>query len=430
MEGISETGPEILSSIERGSTVLTYRSNNPVDDISTTMPQTVVSSGDFLNLIHAEGVVRDASVMESRFMGLYITEHDVESLRLSFSCDTIYQEAMARISSILEDSWRLFPDTLDGIEEAWIGTARPDAASQRPDGSPYFFVSFTFRMFVASDWQPVRQLVCLAVSSRAVSKLRGDEALTILKRVPMYTHLEMRRHLSFLKSPSTIDSLTAAISRQCLSNTSRKRVGGVPASLYGLKRDNSTLVIDLVSLVFESHTIGRRFSPESYLHYSNMQSRQSPRTEGPKVWPHLEQLALHPNGTVLVDSIQRSPGTPCRCLYIVDGSYDSADAARLVLRTSYEGSYYSTLPLPVGHDPAHNLAYMNRPVSHVRHWKAERNSESFEAWIAALEEHKSAVSIVPGTSSFPIPLLSSDEASSDDEDDKATQMTLAWRDAD
>ncbi|PIG89931.1 hypothetical protein AARAC_003547 [Aspergillus arachidicola] len=429
-EYIPESDPDVLSTIERCSTVLTYRSNGPVDIPSQTLPQSVVSSGDFLNLFHAEGVVRDASVIESRFMALCIMEQDVEPFRLSFASEEAFHETITKISAVLEDSWRLVPDTLNGIEEAWTRTSRPAFSGHAPDRSSFFFVRFTFRMFIASDWQPVRQLVCLAFSSRAVEKLWGKEMLSVFNRGPVYTSLETERSLSFLKGSSAIDSLAAAISMQCISNTSRKRAGPNPPS-FGFTRDDSTSVLELMSVVIESHTIGRRLSPDSYLRYSHMQSKQSLYAEGPKVWPHLEQLSLHSNGTVLVDSERQSPSIPCRCLYIVDGSYGAADAAHLVERMSYEGTYYSTIPLGHSHDPAEYLAYINRPVDHARYWRTEKTRESFHLWISALQEYKSIGSTLHGSSSFPILLSSSDEASSDDdEDNKITQITVAWKEED
>ncbi|KAE8358633.1 hypothetical protein BDV27DRAFT_65974 [Aspergillus caelatus] len=426
-EYIPESDPEILSISERCSTVLTCRSDDPVDFLPQTLPQSVVSSGDFLNLFHAAGVVRDASVIESRFMALYITEHYVEPFRLSFASEGAYRETITKISAILEDSWRLVPDTLNRIEEAWTRTSRPAASGHAPDRSSFFFVRFAFRMFVASDWQPVRQLVCLATSSRAVEKLWGKGMLGVFNRCPLYTSLEMERFLNFLKGPSAIDSLAAAISMQCISNTSRKRTGPNPPS-FGFKRDDSASVLELMSMIIESHTIGRRLSPDPYLRYSQMQSKQSLYTEGPKLWPHLEQLSLHSNGTVLVDSERQSPSIPCRCLYIVDGSYEAADAARLVERMSYEGTYYSTMPLCPSHDPAEYLDYINRPIDHSRYWRTEKTLESFHPWISALQEYKSTGSILHGSSSFPILVLSSDEVSSDDDDNEITQITVAWKD--
>ncbi|KNG85566.1 hypothetical protein ANOM_006655 [Aspergillus nomiae NRRL 13137] len=428
-ECVPDSDSVILSTFERGSTVSTYRSDDPADLLSQTLPQSVVSSGDFLNLIHAEGVVRDASVIDSRFMALYITERDVEPFSLSFASEETYQESIAKMSTILKDSWRLVPDALNGIEEAWTGTSRPATCRDAPDRSPFFFVGFTFRMFVASDWQPVRQLVCLAISSMAVVKIWGSEMLNVINSGPIYTDRETERFLNFLKGSSVMDTLAAAISMQCLSNTSRRR-GGPIASSLSFKRDDSTSVLELVSLVLKSHTIGRRLSPDPYLRCSHMQSKQSIFTDGPKVWPQLDQLMLHPNGTILVDSEQQSPSIPRRCLYIVDGSYEYGDAAGLVERMSYEGTYYSTVPLCPNHDPAEYFPYMNRPLDHARYWRIEKSLESFQHWISALQEHTSICSTLHGSSSSPILLLSSDEASSDDDEDdgnETRQITVAWK---
>jgi hypothetical protein len=215
----------------------------------------------------------------------------------------------------------------------------------------------------------------------------------------------MGRFLKFLKSTSIVDTLAAAISMQCLTNTSRKRAGPIGPSLFGFKRDDSVSVLKLVLSVVESHTIGRRLSPDSYLRYSHMQSKQSLYTEGPKVWPHLEQLSLHSNGTVLIDCEENMSGIPRRCLYIVDGSYEAADAVHLVDRMSYEGVYYSVIPLCPGHRPTECLAYINRPIDHSRYWITEKNRESFHPWISALQEVISTGSILHGSSSFPILLL-------------------------
>ncbi|KAL5358284.1 hypothetical protein BJX96DRAFT_146279 [Aspergillus floccosus] len=220
IEYIPDPDPDILSAIERCSTVLTSHPNDSDDSPSQTVPRSVPSIGDYLNLFHAEGAVRDASVIESKFMALYITEHDVDSFRLSFASEEVYLETMIEISSLLEESWRLVPDTLYGIEQAWTRTPRSATPGQAPDGSAFFFVRITLRMFIASDWQPVRQLVSLAISSRAVAQLWGNERLTVLNSTPLYTYREIERSLNLLKCSSTVDTLAAAISMQCLINTS------------------------------------------------------------------------------------------------------------------------------------------------------------------------------------------------------------------
>jgi hypothetical protein len=214
---------------------------------------------------------------------------------------------------------------------------------------------------------------------------------------------------------------------QCLTNTSRKRAGPIAPSLFGFKRDDSISVLKLVSSVIESHTIGRRLSPDSYLRCSHMKCKQSLYTEGPKVWPQLEQLSLHSNGTVLVDCEEKMSGILGRCLYIVDGSYEATDVVHLVDRMSYEGAYYSAIPLCPSHDPTECLAYINRPIDHSRYWKTEKDRESFHPWISALQELISTGSILHSSSCFPILLLSSDEEASDDDSIETTQITVAWK---
>jgi hypothetical protein len=186
-------------------------------------PQAVVSEGDFLSLHHEEGSVRDASVIESRFMGSYIAERDVEHLRLSFLSDQLWRMTVYTISNIMKESWHMDAGTLQTIEEAWAGVSKR-VGPEYIRSTPLMCVRFALRMFVASGWQPVRELVCLAVSNGAMTMMSEHASLRILPGVsvgdsPLCTAEQMTNVLRILQSQSIVDILTAAISMQTLSST-------------------------------------------------------------------------------------------------------------------------------------------------------------------------------------------------------------------
>ncbi|KAL4795052.1 hypothetical protein BDV19DRAFT_180057 [Aspergillus venezuelensis] len=428
MGDLTGTDPDILSNLGRESTAWTLPSMD-----TDTIPNPIVSDDDFLNLIHPQGVVRDASVIESRFLALCITETDIEQFTLSFGSHELLRDMVLSMVKVLEDSWWLTAETLAGIEESWTGNS-PDVRDDVGRGT-HFCVRMNLIMFISKDWQAVRQLSCLAVTEGAMKKLCGKQSINWCHTftAPTFTMAAMQKLIGRLQNQSIIDSFTAATSMQCLSSTVCQQAGGIEPQFRvknsrpfaGFKRDDSPSVLDFVLSVFESHKVGRRFSPDEYLRFSCLRSKQSPHTRGVKMWPQLQQLALHRNGCVLIDGVRQNfDGPPC-CLYIVDGVYQPDDAASLVEQVSSQGCYYSTFLLEPSTDPGAYFSSLNTQSDENRYWKDQRDRDSLETWIRALRDHSTDLP-VRGSSSRPISISSSD-GQWEGIQHLARGMTVAWK---
>ncbi|KAL4864782.1 hypothetical protein BDV12DRAFT_7645 [Aspergillus spectabilis] len=424
------TDPDIFSTIERESTVWSMPPTS-VDNI----PNPVISNEEFLHLVHPQGVVRDAAVIESRFLGLCITENDTEQFILSFNSHEVAREMILSMVKILEDPWYLSADTLAGVEELWTGKSRGIPNDVPPDS--IFFVKANLIMYISSDWQPVRQLSCLAVTEAAMRKLLQDPS-TNCYRTPVtatVTLAAIQKLVNQLQSQSTIDSLTAATSIQCLSSTISRHAATIESQFRvknsrpfaGFKPDSSPYILEFVLSVFESHKVGRRFSPDNYLRSSSRRSEQNRHTRGPKMWPNLQQLALHRNGCVLIDGMQHvTDSSPC-CLYTVDGTFQPDEAASLVDQVSNDGCYYSTFLLGPGNDIGPCFSYLNSPTDDNRYWKDEKNHDRFETWGRDLRNSYAKNMPVHGSSTRPISISSSDGLWDEGSQLQEREMTVAWK---
>ncbi|KAL3473918.1 hypothetical protein BJX99DRAFT_272002 [Aspergillus californicus] len=423
--------PDIFSTIERESTAWTL----PLTAVEN-IPEPIVSNDEFLNLIHPQGVVRDASVIESRFLALCITETDVEQFMMSFNSHEIFRETVLNMAKLMEDSWWLTAETLVSIEESWTGKSR--TAPNEVESETLFCVKSNLLLFISEDWQPVRQFSFLALTEGAMTKLCGYQPRFSYSTsiTPTFTRAAIQKLINRLQSQSIIDTLTAATSMQCLSSTIGRHAGSIepqfrvkysrPFAGFGV--DSSPSVLEFVLSVFESHKIGRRFSPDQYLRFSSLRSKQNPHTKGIKMWPQLQQLALHRNGCVLIDGVQHvADSSPC-CLYIVDGIYDSNDAASLAEQVSSQGCYYSTFLLgQSNNDPGVYFSFLNTPLDDSRTWKAERHGDRFQTWIQALRDSSLGATPVQGSLSRPISISSSDGHWDEESQSQTRGMIVAWK---
>ncbi|KAL4919236.1 hypothetical protein BDW62DRAFT_179704 [Aspergillus aurantiobrunneus] len=422
--------PDIFSNVGRESTVRTLPST-AVDSI----PHPITSSDEFLNLIHPQGVVRDASVIESRFLALCLTETDVDQFMLSFNSHGMFRDTVLAMANALEGSWWLTAETMAGIEESWTGKSRAALRDVGPE--TLFYVKINLFMFISVDWQPVRQFSCLALTEEAMTKLYGDLARNLYRTpiTPTLTIAAMQKIISRLRNQSIVDNLTAATSMQCLSSTLCPHAGGMEPQFRvkntrpfaGFMADGSPSILEYMLPVFESHRVGQRFSPDLYLRFSSFRNRQSPHTKGTKMWPQLQQLALHKNGCVLIEGVQHGADSPPCCLYIVDGVYHPEEAGSLVEQVSSQGYYYSTFLVGQGNDPGVYFNYLNTALHEDRIWKAEQHGGQFQTWIRALQDSPLRDIPVRGSLSRPISISSSEEQWDEGSKSQIRAMTVAWK---
>lgn len=114
---------------------------------------------------------RDATLIRSRVMGLFITEDNVDAL---FRCKSQDHQSITLLRHIVtklekEDLLILRGDIITAIEQAWAGYNKDQPEMKDP--SENFYVLLTFSAYIGSDWEQVRELSYLAVSTKALKPL-------------------------------------------------------------------------------------------------------------------------------------------------------------------------------------------------------------------------------------------------------------------
>jgi hypothetical protein len=427
--------PDIYSTIERSVSAW-------VDDAgrehSTQASNTLYEQegagpvSEYLNLIHPQGVVRDASIIESKFLALHITEDDVESFLLSFPTIESSYKAIHVILQYMQDAWRMDAGTLHDLESHWTGD---DTNEQKDrgyfDSQEVFYARIVILMHIGSEWQPVRQITYLAVSESALKLMASKVAMnsissaieSIIKTagkssVPKQALL---RRIDMFKEHSIVDNLTAAVYTLCLSSTVQRRAGKImdkfllngrrAAPFFGFVQDNSPGVLELVTSVYASHKIGRKQTIDPYLRYSCIRTRQIRQYRSARMWDHLEPLIVHYKGCILVDGLHQSDEIPKRCMYSVDGPCEVNILAELLKRMSREGRYYSTVPIDPRTQLGDRFAFLNQPTRAKEFWKLKRDPESIAVWTDFLKSQDTEMS-----KQQPIVIISDDEPSASEFD--------------
>jgi hypothetical protein len=145
------------------------------------------------------GTLRSASLVNSRVIGLYITEHNVRNfleLAAGTPPNTSHSEKAARELVSFLTRWDelivLDGDDIDKIDMTWTGKPRiTDETSISPSSEKFYFLA-EFATFMDTSWNIVRQLTYLAVSKNAFETLvryadykinhPGVEAISRLRR--------------------------------------------------------------------------------------------------------------------------------------------------------------------------------------------------------------------------------------------------------
>lgn len=427
--------PDIYSTIERSVSawVDEARRERSTQASNTLYEQEGADSvSESLDLVHPEGVVRDASIIESKFLALHITEHDVESFLLSFPTIESSYKAIHLILQYMQDAWRMDAGTLHDLETYWTAD---DTNEQKDrgyfDSQEIFYVRIVILMHIGPEWQPIRQITYLAVSESALKLMAGkvatnsmSNAIESIVKTADKTSVpkeELLGRIDMVKQHSIVDSLTAAVYNLCLSSTVQRRAGKIKnefllirrrtAPFFGFVQDSSPGVLDLVTTVYASHRIGRRQPIDPYLRYSCIKMKQIRRSGSPRMWTHLEPLIVHYKGCILVDGLHQSTEIPKKCLYTIDAPCEVNVSPALLQRMSREGRYYSAVPL----DPRERLgdcfAFLNLPNHEKEFWKLKRDPGSFALWTDFLKSQDTEMS-----KQSPIVIISDDEPSTSDID--------------
>ncbi|KAJ6100060.1 hypothetical protein N7467_001595 [Penicillium canescens] len=121
---------------------------------------------NYLKVVSQEGVIRDAHVIESRHVGLKITEDDVDTFLLSFPCAKAAEIWLFNMLKCLSGSWRVNADTIDALESFWTAEPRPTRDKFRRE--EMFYLNIAIHMFVSELWEPIRQITCFSIAESAL----------------------------------------------------------------------------------------------------------------------------------------------------------------------------------------------------------------------------------------------------------------------
>lgn len=140
----------------------------------TTDAEVSLDSANGILYADCSWMVRDASKIESRVRGLFITEDNVQTLLQIF--DTEYQQIkfLKIVKNLLDDSCVVLAgvDTLDSLEAEWVGQSSHNV--KRPYRCSPVLARIRTSFFVGSEFELVRELTYLAITEPAYDKLFGQ----------------------------------------------------------------------------------------------------------------------------------------------------------------------------------------------------------------------------------------------------------------
>ncbi|KAJ5645636.1 hypothetical protein N7507_011647 [Penicillium longicatenatum] len=211
---ITDKDPDLFSTISRRmSRISSWTSFSHARDPSQVSFDSEPQEQSFLNIVFPEGVIRDASIIESRFFLLQITEDDVDTFLLSFSSVQEAQNWLQNVLKCLPDAWRVCSKTIHAMESVWTEEPRPPRENYRQEET--FYINFVIIMFMTNNWEPVRQLTSLAISEGALKSLMakiGRDMDLDFEGCPEVGESSIQSILERILKQSILDNLTAAVS--------------------------------------------------------------------------------------------------------------------------------------------------------------------------------------------------------------------------
>jgi len=261
-----------------------------------------------------QGVLRDAALVEYKFLSFTITGDNTRTILQSF----LPAQATKFARGVL--SWLGFrgglmvvdTETLDYLENMWTGELRqtkPLAAQKS------FHTRVNFKTWLTNEWVIVKELSCLAISNDAIDVLM--ESANRMRRPCLDSHVATKDHLIDLFQPfkkcSPDHNLRAAAMRLALSSYAIltviqdrfRRKGRQNADWLAVKQRHIDKMMEaespnlfmlleevkgdpthlLVDEIYRKHKIGRREPTESYIRISVSIDSQT-LDESAKDYPH------------------------------------------------------------------------------------------------------------------------------------------------
>ena len=414
------TDSEIFSTVSRrmSSWMDTSEDGQPMRTSFGTISSTAntLELPPFLNITCPEGVIRDAAVLQSRYLALHLNEADIDEFLLSFSTA---QEAQAWVNSLpicLSQSWRVTAETIHALETFWTAKFRPPPENQQPN--EIFYINIAFNMFMTETWEPVRQLTCFSISERALQRLpsRVENIYGFeWNQNPLIEFSAIEVILGRILKQSILDNITAAVSMLCMTSCFSNRDKRIPLRLLvtgssgiyaGFQQDRSPFLVTMVTSIYENHKIGQREPRDPYLWLSNLQVKQTIvfRNKAVQLWPDLPPLVLVGRCKgVLIDGIPNGIDAPRRGLFTLQDPVDAEALLETLGAVLKNGPYFKTALVPYCSLHSDHFRHMNLPVKLREDWSTKGIVEVIENWMESLRYQMWQQDDQPGhRHSFPI----------------------------
>ncbi|KAF4422197.1 hypothetical protein F53441_14301 [Fusarium austroafricanum] len=295
---------------------------------------------------------RDPRFMITRFIGLIITENNVDEFLGTAVSKSTTKKLTTSLLSCIQDSVRVKGYLLDELELLWTDTHRHFSGMTHPD--EIFYVVVTSVFYLTEDWEQTRELSYVAVSESLIGDLAklSDTQLPsskVLERIPLVESLAVFERL-LQKTPR--HNLAACISRLCLVTafTSKVKFGrdhpwtDLPTATEGLGTSARGATVRFCSKprtrefllsMYHKHKVGRNEPATSIFRISTSMDVLSKSDEliefdtfPDPSWPwsvgvvsslyHINKPVLH----VEADShFEYGPDTgPRICIFVLEGS--------------------------------------------------------------------------------------------------------------
>ncbi|KAJ4263346.1 hypothetical protein NW762_006164 [Fusarium torreyae] len=155
------------------------------------------------------GVFRDARFIRSRFVGLMITEENLDQFLRTTESNLGTRRLTASLLESIEDACRVKGHALDELELIWTDTDRNLSEMSHPD--EVFFVVVISVFYLSEEWEQTRQLSYVAISESLIRDLAKIAciplpSIQVLERAPMVASLAA---FGSLLNRESKDNLTA-----------------------------------------------------------------------------------------------------------------------------------------------------------------------------------------------------------------------------
>lgn len=334
------TDPDIFSALAVDNVDNSW---NPSED--TASFQTFASAKQiFTEMDTHAGVIRHASLVESKYCCVFVTVDNVSTLRRSIQQHKLV-ELCKQVLTHMKDASLVGLSALDAIERQWTGRNRL-SSQQLVETKFYTVISFT--AYLSSSWQITRELFAVAIAEDAwpevilASKLKPDRGKT---RTPIGRKLDeatLLESVKQLQAGSPLQVLDTAISRRAVKI--RHSFGKETCFILDDGELRRT-----VNFVYQSFKKGYLEPQEPFLRCSERLDQQ--RLLNCEVEPYFSSVPLvSKDGCVLVTATCYPENDPDRtksefCAYLTSGAPDVPPRGELhsiVMRTFQTHDVYHT----------------------------------------------------------------------------------------